>query len=204
LQVGRCTWLSGSQQFLALEPLDFSSLPDGFSISFWFRHEPVAGTDSSNTKIFNFGNGPSVGNIVFGKNGSTADAIFQIYTSPTEYHSETIRNGFVADTWMHYVCVVQRTGSLSNWTVYQNGVRVLQAKRRYYPRAATNLNYIGKSNWPSEPYFVGSIDSLGVFPWPLKDAHATSIFRQGKSMVSFLAQHSLQQDLDAVCLFGML
>ncbi len=172
LQDGRCTWLSGNQQYLALEPLDFSSLPDGFSISFWFRHEPVAGIDSSSTKVFDFGNGPAADNIVFGRNGSTADAILRIYASLSEYHTETIRNGFVANTWVHYVWVVQRAGSLSNWTVYQNGVRVLQASKRYYPRAPTYLNYVGKSNWASEPYFAGKIDSFGVFQWPLQQAHA--------------------------------
>ncbi len=131
--------------------------------------------DSGHTKVFDFGNGPSTDNIVFGRNGPSADAILRVYASPSEYHTETIQQGFVANTWMHYVWVVQRAGSLSNWTVYQNGVRVLQASKRYYPRAPTYLNYIGKSNWPEEPYFVGSIDSLGIFQWPLQPAHTAML-----------------------------
>jgi len=174
-QDGSCVRFNGTEQYISLEPLDFSSLLDGFSISFWFKHEPREGTNATNTTtIFDFSNGSGACNIAFGKTAFAPNATLLISASSSEWHTETIQQGFPPYVWKHYVWVVQRTGSLSTWRVYQDGVLVLQAKRRSYPRARTTLNYIGRSRL-GFPYFVGKMDSFGVFQWPLQQAHAAML-----------------------------
>jgi hypothetical protein len=184
-QVGRCISFNGNQQYISLPRMDFSSLSSGFSFSFWFKNE--AGGNNW-ARIFDFGNGAGADNIAFSQYGSSTDTFLQLWASSTR-SSAVVSQGFPLNAWSHYVWVVQRTGSSSTWRVCLNGQLVLEVSYMLYPTSATNLNYIAKSNW-NDPYFLGKLDSFGIFQQPLDQPQAVMLF-QGTQSVPVLLQSTV-------------
>ena len=56
------------------------------------------------------------------------------------------------------------TGTSSIWKTYIDGILVLTTSG-YYPSTSITLtkNYIGKSNWGSDPYYNGTVDDFRVY-----------------------------------------
>jgi hypothetical protein len=185
-QEGRCISFNGDQQqSVSLPPMDFTSLPQGFSFSFWFKHEAPSTEYTAGTRIFDFGNGRGANNIVFGKYGSSMDAIMYIF-SPNGNGELSIQQGFLPYTWFHVVWVVQRATASSSciWRLFQNGQLVSQVGG-VYPTAATRLNYIGRNHW-NDPWFKGKIDSFGIFQRPILQEQAALFALKGSITVSHL------------------
>jgi hypothetical protein len=180
-QVGRCIALDGNQQYVSFPRQDFSILTRGFSFSFWVRHE----RDPNSyywPEVFNFGNGPYSDNMFVGATGGSTGARFVILTGT--WSEAYIDQAFPPYTWIHYVWVVEKTGSNSLSKIYQNGVLVSQVQNMQYPRTATSINNIGKSNWGEHTLFRGKIDSFGIYRWPLLQTNAIMLFGASESTVS--------------------
>jgi hypothetical protein len=175
-QVGRCISFNGNQQYISLPTLDFSSLSQGFSFSFWLKNEA---SGNNWARVFDFGNGAGVDNIAFSKYGSSTDIFLQIWASNVR-SSAVIPKGFVSNTWFHYVWVVQRIGSSSTWSIYQNGKLILEVSNQLYPTSAIRFNYIGRSNW-GDPFFLGKLDSFAIFKQPLQPVQAVTLFQSTQS-----------------------
>jgi hypothetical protein len=175
LQNGNCIYLNGNQQYVSLPTLDFSGLSEGFSVSLWFKYEP-ASSQSSYIRVFDFGTGNNQDDVIFCKAGSSSDLQLQV-DSNSRYETAIVSQGFPTNIWLHYVVVFKRTGSLSTWSIYKNGVRVLESLNRVYPRIASKLNYIGRDSWNQGIYFTGKIDSFAIFQLPLQLEQAVMLFQ---------------------------
>jgi hypothetical protein len=190
-QEGKCIQLdSNQQQYVLLPPMDFTGLSRGFSFSFWFRHDAGVSENAHQARVFDFGNGANVNNILFGKNQHSNDAVMCIYGSNSM--CTTISQGFVQYTWYHYVWVVQRTSATSTsstWRVYQNGKLVSETANAPYPSAATRLNYIGRNHW-NEAWFKGKVDSFGIFPSPIQSDQAALLMLKGSPVSYFIAYNN--------------
>ncbi len=169
-QEGRCTSFDSSlQQYVSLPALDFTGLSQGFSFSFWFKNEVTNNANTNFARIFDFGNGAGSNNILFGQYGTSNDAFMQIFTSNGN-PSTSISQGFLLNTWFHYIWVIQRqsaTSTLSTWRVYQNSKLVAELANMQYPTAATRLNYIARNHW-NQAWFKGKVDSFGIFQSPVQ------------------------------------
>jgi hypothetical protein len=181
LQVGRCIYFNGQQQYALVPPINFAEFEQGFSISFWFYYEGNSATDWW-TRIIDFGNGREQNNIIFGRHDYTNNSAVTFWRNGS-YQLFDMIDGFPANRWMHYVMVVERSSGSAQWKVYQNGVLVRDVPD-LYPEVQTNINYIGKDHWGDSAYIVGKLDSFGIFPSPLDQEHVRMLFESSTAMVS--------------------
>jgi hypothetical protein len=188
-KVGKCVEFDGTNsQSVTLPSLQLGTELRGFTLSFWFMYTGDISTVSP--ALFDFkGSGPA--RIVFSKWKSTTHASFSI----NEGEVIVIPDGFLCNVWAHYVIVV--TAATPAVKIYKNGViagtyKVTQEATSYtgtasvqqsyvYPNTNVQFmtNYIGKSNTAgTPPYFSGTVDTFGVFPWPVIPTQAVALFNE--------------------------
>ncbi len=88
--------------------------------------------------------------------------------------------------WTHITWSMTRsspTASSGSSQVYVNSVLTKDVASIQYPVKATTINYIGKSHWSDNQLFVGSMDSLAIYPWVLGPADAVYLFGSTGIMV---------------------
>jgi len=159
-------------------------------LSFWFMYTGDSPTDSPALLDFK---GSSSSRIIFSKWRSTTDASFRINDDDdVDDDVLVIPNGFLCNEWAHYAIVVTRTPTQSV-KIYKNrlnvntykvaatattyeGVTAAAEQTYVYPVAQFTTNYIAKSNTASFPYFSGTVDTLGVFPWPVTQEQAQALY----------------------------
>jgi hypothetical protein len=175
----------GTSQYISLPTMNFSGLAQGFTTNFWFKYEPP-NTGRRWQKIVDFGRGAGADNIVFSQYSSTLDASIELWNGNSKGYT-LVSGGFPANTWIHYVWVVQKntSSSSSSWKIYQNGELVKTATSMKYPVTASTSNYIAKSHWAADSYYAGKVDSFGVFMWPLQQADATLLFQSRAIKASY-------------------
>lgn len=131
-----------------LEPFD--SLNKGFTFSVWAY--PTAVTLWA--RFMDFGNGNGLDNLIFSRGAMSDDIVFQSYNNSSK--SELLVSGAIAlNQWQYFaVTVAGKTAK-----IYRNGSLVgsgdLIDTLSGAPRAN---NYLGKSNWATDGYFMGKLD----------------------------------------------
>ena len=103
-------------------------------------------------RVYDYGNGTPIDNILLVRNTTTTTVMFQIYYNTT-LKSQSVTNGIVNNAWKTYVCQVQ--GSASTWRqlVRVNGVETTTSitSTPFADRDLMNT-YIGRSPWATDSY----------------------------------------------------
>lgn len=120
-------------------------------------------TSASQTweRVFDFGSGPAVNNIVMSRAANTNDLnFFMINAAGTTTGTLTAVNAITNGTYAHFAATADGT----NIKIYKNGVEIATTASAGLPSNATRtINYIGRSNWSGDSYFAGNIDSVRLY-----------------------------------------
>ncbi|MBD2545212.1 LamG domain-containing protein [Planktothricoides raciborskii] len=120
----------------------------GFSLEVWVRYNSL----KSWSRIFDFGNGAGVENILLANKGTTNTLGFHVYRGTASLGVE-VANFLELQKWMHIAVTLEPSGSCK---VYKNG-QLIQSGTSQLPNSVNRtLNYIGRSNWP-DAYFDGQM-----------------------------------------------
>jgi hypothetical protein len=144
---------------------DFMTVASGQNFySTGFTAEAVVKfTSASQTweRVFDFGSGAAVNNIVMTRAANTNDLnFFFINGSGTTLGTLTAVNAITNGTYAHFAATADGT----NIKLYKNGVEIATVASAGLPSNATRtINYIGRSNWVGDSYFSGNIDSVRLY-----------------------------------------
>lgn len=127
---------------------DFSA---GFTYTVWAY--PTSAAFFS--RLLDMGNGVGVDNLVLQRRLSTDNIEFDHYNGANKGKSVTANGGVTLNEWQLFtVTVAGKTGSL-----YRDGALIATAAYTdTLPVIARRYNYIGKSNWPGNSFYMGKID----------------------------------------------
>ena len=157
-QRGSVLALNGTNQFVSLP----SGLPGMKTFMAWVRWNGGPAWQ----RIYDFGNGTNRYTVLTPYNGDTGTFRFNI--SVNSRPGEQIVDAPAAlptNVWTQVAVVLDGTQVI----LYTNGVPVgtnLFANLLPADLNATNY-YLGKSQWPADPYFNGELSSVRIFPVPL-------------------------------------
>jgi len=134
-------------------------------------------------RIMDFGNGLPTDNILFARNGTTSNLVFEIYnTTGGSDHSQCQSNGAISSGFARYtvtvdtnkVCKLYKDGALLTINTCM-GSTSSPCTLYTLPAVVTRTsNYIAKSNWvPYDPAFEGSFRALRIYTKALTQAEIT-------------------------------
>jgi hypothetical protein len=163
----------------------FATGSSGLTFACWFR----SNGNPLHTRLFDFGNGVASGNILVGLNGGLVLYVFFGTTSyDTTGWDTPITTNVDDNVWRHFAWTLTPSGT---WTVYINGVNVWSRTGRYYPAAITRTrNYLGKGNWPGDPYYTGAIEDFRIYRWALDNTLVMDLTRSYITMAPSVAPPS--------------
>jgi hypothetical protein len=157
------------KQYISVDPI-FTGL-NGITFTFWLK------CDSSNqtwSRILDFGNGVKQDNIiVFINNGCLG---LSVYQNSIEYIKTCVIPEVINNTWNHYSWTLHPQ---NEWELYVNGASKVKYNDGYYPKSMLRVNqYLGKSNWSTDPYFNGFLADFRIYNSILKISDINSIYNQ--------------------------
>lgn len=160
---GKYLSFSGSAGYVDIPDITSGSNWPGLSVSFYAN----MGTRSVVERIFDFGIGQQNNNIWVGMGNANRMAIEVFRDSGSLGWCESANDSVVANEWAHWTAVLD--GSTCKW--YKNNALSNSITYGYLPLAKTlTTNYIGDSNWSSDPSFEGGIGELAIYKSALTDA----------------------------------
>eukprot|EP01036_Dinobryon_divergens_P061809 gene61809-biopygen28738 len=146
---------SSLRQYMTVPP--FSVRSAGITFTFWFR----SNNNANYARVFDFGNGPRLDiiNVNWLSSGFMQFACFAgsnytngVYNMVGSYNDNVLR---------HFAWVLDPVGT---WTIFVNGVKMQQISSMNYPASISrSSNYLGRSNWNSDPYFNGAIGDFRLY-----------------------------------------
>jgi hypothetical protein len=154
---------NGQSQYMSIS--SFTTGTNGLTFAFWFK----SNYNSATGMIFDFGNGPDNEAISYAPGGfGYAPGGYMIGGPPL---CNTNVWCFIA------VSITYSTSPTgSTWTLYLNGT-VYNTKQNPYLSAVTRtLNYLGKSQFSSDPYYVGMIGEFRLYQTVLSPAEIQSLY----------------------------
>jgi hypothetical protein len=159
---------NGSSNYLSWGSTSMSNFTSGVTLEAWVNMN-ASGTQW--TRIFDFGAGQNIDNLLLCQYSTTNDLVFYIIVGSTQYNliaSSAITNNQTS----HFVA----TANGSNWFIYKNGIQVATQASSVLPANVTrNSNYIGKSNW-ADPYLNGSVYNAKIYNRALSPSEVTQNF----------------------------
>ena len=145
---------AANQQYAAL-PGSAGVIGGDITLEAWVY---AAGTPAQYARILDLGSGAAVQNIILGFSGGKL--FFEAYNSGSLGQLQDT-HAFATNTWNHVAVTV---GSNNAVTLYVNGVQELTGTLSGSMATATRgNNYIGHSNWATDPYFNGSISDVRIY-----------------------------------------
>ncbi|MGC3991952.1 MAG: LamG domain-containing protein [Chthoniobacteraceae bacterium] len=184
-------------------PASTVSLPAGvvstiadFSVSAWVYMT----SDSTQARVFDFGDGDGMygGTDAWGNSiwlserymfltvqGGSGHVHFGI-TNSTNYAEESVDGAAAIPTaqWVHVA--VTKSGSVAS--LYVNGILVGQNTNMYFSPfriGSTTQDYLGKSQWRSDPYFNGIVDDFRIYRGALSAADVQTLANTGVAHLKF-------------------
>lgn len=150
--------LNGTNNYVTLRSGVVSAFTD-FTISAWVKLNSV----SNWARVFDFGTGTTDYMFLTAENGNDNVVRFAITTggNPAEQRIDGA-SPLASGTWT----LVAVTLSGSTGTLYVNGAPVgsnTNMTLNPYSLGATNLNYIGKSQFSADPYLNGVVDEFRIY-----------------------------------------
>ena len=133
------------------------------------------GTGNSYERIFDFGNGQNVDNILWARDSTTTNLTFRIQDEPNGNYY-TVTGGIVNSQYKVYAVVYDNVNLTCNMYVNNVSQTVAEVQETYTPTSGTRSNcYIGNSNWAADADTNGQMRELIVFNDVLTSAQISSI-----------------------------
>lgn len=141
---------AGKGDYLDLGP-GYADFSGGFTYSVWANPSNKAFW----SRLLDMGNGSGVDNLVLQRNLTNEDLDFDTYNGVSGNERVTAAKGFRVGEWQHFTVTVEgRTAS-----IYRNGILAATGSQSdTLPVVERLFNYIGKSNWGGNDYYMGGID----------------------------------------------
>jgi len=131
-------------------------------------------------KLFDFGSGSPMYNILFGEYMDRAEQYtFEIYDrNNVNYGVQPALTGLELFKWYHVVIVIQETRSgTANYYIYVNGVLRWTRTEAWYIQPLRRVNaMIGKSDW-NDAYWQGYIDTFRIYRQAATDTQVQNMYR---------------------------
>lgn len=140
----------------------------GLTVAAWVFYNGTGNWE----RIIDFGNGSFANNILFSRNGTSSNLVYQAYNGGTAGAYVTATNVLTPLTWMHLAVTQSSTGSV---VIYKNGVPVATGTTTVPPIATRNNNYIGRSNWSADALFAGQMRDMQIYNVALSAAQIAGV-----------------------------
>ena len=123
------------------------------------------GSSGSNARVFDFGNGASNDNILIARNGTSSNYNYGVSYGGLFQNSQTSSNPIGANNLLETVQSGGLAGSLSPVSFYSSGANQTSSiGNTYIPKSINRTsNFLGKSNWPADAYFNGTMSEILLY-----------------------------------------
>jgi hypothetical protein len=199
LNTGNGSYLNftGNSGYVDLPDISSASNWTGLSVSFYAN----MGTRSAVERIFDFGNGQQNNNIWVGM-GDGNDMVIEVWhDNAAPGWCRSANGSVVANEWAQWTVVLD--GSTCKW--YKNNTLSQSTNYTYLPWARTlTLNYLGKSNWSTDPYFEGYLGDLAIYKSALTDAERLQNYNAQTDIVAPVVTTSSIQSYETSTAIGTL
>jgi len=171
-QIMSALFNSTTQQYISIPA--FSTTNNGLSFAFWFK----SNENITWARIFDFGNGSGSDNIVvFINQGAIGFSVYVGFNNSYQPGNNQVIPAMNNNTWNHIVWTMNPANN-NQWVIYLNGKVQNIYQNAYYPNSIVrNLNYIGRSNWPTDPYFTGNVADFRMYNSVLSASSVSSIYK---------------------------
>ena len=162
------------QQYISIP--SFSTANTGLTFAFWFK----SNNNKEWARIFDFGNVVNAGSDDIFVSINSGNLGFSVFNNSNNYYQKTtVIPNINNNTWNHVVWTLTNP---NGWNIYLNGALYVTFNDGFYPKPVyRNLNYIGKSNWSSDPYFSGNIADFRLYNCILSFENITSMYNNAKT-----------------------
>jgi hypothetical protein len=153
----KATNFDGLNDHIVLPPAGLTNLAGGFSVGVWVN----PAVDNVN-HILDIGNGPSEDSVVISRSGtSNSIYVYVCQAGGTNGSSVEVSNMIETNKWQYITVTVDANRNVS---MFKNGVLMGTGTLSFMPRNVLRTsNFVGRSNWPNEPYFKGQMNSLSIW-----------------------------------------
>lgn len=151
-----CLSFDGSNDHINLGTLSPSgNFTTGFTYIGWVKW----GAFNNWSRLFDFGTGQGVNNILLACNATSNSLTLSNYLNTTPYQFTT-GNIVPLNQWVHIAATISSSGAAK---VYVNGELVGTGNIQPPANISRNICYLGKSNWTADAYFNGSMDEVSIW-----------------------------------------
>ncbi|HCK93515.1 MAG TPA: hypothetical protein DHW71_11025, partial [Gammaproteobacteria bacterium] len=151
--VGNAVYLDGTNDYIDV-PDGFGDFTNGLTISSWINLDAY----NSWSRLFDFGLGEASNNILLAVQNTNGDLYFGKTGNTDQYVIST--NSVSLNQWHHIAATITNT---DQFTFYIDGKESGTGTIGNIPNISRTENFIGKSNWSSDPYFDGKIDEFKIY-----------------------------------------
>ncbi len=137
-------------------PSGFADFSGGLTIEAWVRPTVVR----SWARVVDLGRGQEADNIVFAREGTTNNLIFQVHKGGVIVGEVRAVGVLELDRWQH-LAVTLSTGGVTR--IYKNGAQVASGTSQLPAIVTRTRNYIAHSNWSIDDDFSGSLDEVAIY-----------------------------------------
>jgi alpha-tubulin suppressor-like RCC1 family protein len=150
----------------ASQYLQIPSLTDGYSggVSVFAVFNPTS--NSSWSRIFDFGNGNPANNLILARESTSSQLVFQSYQGAAATENFASSNDLQTSQLQQYTVVDNPTASAN---MYKFSAITATATGEPADSVTRHSNFIGRSNW-GDPLFQGDIAEILIYSRPLSDS----------------------------------
>lgn len=172
---GTISFSPGSSNYISWGSNSMSNFTSGVTLEAWVNIN-TSGTNW--TRIFDFGAGQNIDNLLLCQYSSTNELAFYIIVGSTQYNLLTSTSAITNNQNTHFAA----TANGSNWFIYKNGVQIATTASSVLPANVTrNSNYIGRSNW-ADPYINGKVYSAKIYNRALSPSEVAENFNAQRAL----------------------
>lgn len=148
----------------------------GLNIEAWIKPTSIGSFE----RIIDFGNGAANNNIVFGREGTSTNLMYEVFRGGSGRRL-VAPNALRQNVWQYVVVTQTPTspGSSTNTslaTIYIDGLRVAEGLMDEPMRVRRYSNFIGRSNWDGNAQYMGGMDEVAVYSRALLPARIRAHF----------------------------
>jgi len=156
-QFGNAVSFSGSSQYVSF-PAGLTASFTDMTVAFWVN----LASNSTFVRAIDFGNGPSTGYWFISPRFAGGGVRFGISLTDWQQEQSLFAPALPLNQWTHLALVI----AADSVKFYQDGSEVSTTTSitlRPKDLGATPNNWLGRSQYPNDPYLNGRLDSLYIF-----------------------------------------